>query len=619
MVNHNKAMILIRWINVQTSEVVRDMNARYNFFNNENFATKILNVDTRGFDTKVLENLDEIFRKSLITNEMIDSVANSNCFAYTKLCIYDTLCSYGIVNEDERSNINQIISRLSRTQNLKLIDDIFTESCATITKESFYVELAKYCVKHDLYKVLTVCVENNIVGVDLSDVEKEAKDCIELWLMFKSIEQTSDRQSHVLPVYKTCEQIAKDNINDYISSNPHLVLGMVLLEDTTKLFDIFSKEDYLEFTDFKLHNKMYKDKLPHLYNVFQKHADVNQMYEIKDVNVYQLLCGYRGLDVSKIFEFQLVNQNTNNFFNEKPDRRSLGSLLSNDVDVKAASIKALTQRAMEMPDFANEKLMKRYGHVAKLNHVYYLKQYRPCNASQAFVSQQYQAYNRLQDKSIKSACCEAHALALQNWSDPALTACAVSFIAMIGCNPTRCRVHMSAAQMIKTHMLDNGASEDKAFKTVNMHMSKLVQSNDDIAKEILKCLEEITLAKLKKMEAVDRKVEMSTVLYESQTMIKFSMLHNLPLPEMQLKEFVKSNSWFNFLLFGDVFRYPLGQMLQLTQEFEKKSYAEHLKHIMLHRNSEECSEREFLRSNSYNGQRRPSRMNSVDLVSLIFP
>lgn len=616
LVDQNKAMILVRWINVQTSEVVRDMNARYNFFNNENFAKKMLNVDTKGFDTNILENLDDMFRKSPINNEMIDSVAKSNCFAYTKLCIYDTLSSYGIVNEDERSNIYQIISRLSRTQNLKLIDDIFNESCATITKESFYVELAKYCVKYNLYKVLTICVENNIVGTDLSEVEKEAKDCIELWLMFKSIEQTSDRQSHVLPVYKTCEQIAKDDIDDYVSSNPHLVLGMILLEDATKLFDIFSKEDYLEFTDFKLQNKMYKDKLPHLYNVYKKHADVNQMYEGKDVNVYQLLAGYRGLDVSKIFEFQLVNQNTNSFFNDKPDRRSLGSLLSNDVDVKVASIKALSQRAMEMPDFANEKLMKRYGYVAKLNHVYYLKQYRPCNASQAFVAQQYQTYNRLQDKSIKSACCEAHALALQNWSDPALTACAVSFIAMIGCNPSRCRVHMSAANTIKTYMLDKGASEEKAFKTVNGYMSKLIQSNDDTAREILKCLEEITLSKLKQKEEADGKVEMSTVLYESQTMIKFAMLHNLPLPEMQLIEFVKSNSWFNFLLFGDVFRYPLGQMLQLSQEFERKSYAEHLKHIMLHRSSEESNEKEFSRSNSHNGQRRASRFNSVEVVSI---
>lgn len=616
LVAQNKAMILVRWINVQTSEVVRDLNARYNFFNNENFVKKILNVDTKGFGIEILDKLDVIFRKWPITEQMIESVADSNCFAYTKMCIYDTLCSYGIVNKDERSNLYQIISRLARTQNLKLIDDIFTESCATVTKERFYVELAKYCVKHSLYKVLTICVENNIVDADLCDVEKEAKDCIELWLLFKSIEQTSDRQSHVLPIYRTCEQIAKDDIDDYISTNPHLVLGMILLEDATKLFDIFSHEDYLQFKYFKLHNKiLYKDKLPHLYNVYKNNSDVNQMYENKDVSVYQLLSGYRGLDVSKIFEFQLVNQTNNNLVNDKPDRRSLGSLLSNDVEVKATSIKVLSQRAMEMPDFANVKLMKRYGYMAKLNHIYYLKQYRPCNASQAFVSQQYQTYNRLQDKSIKSACCEAHALALQNWSDPALSACAVSFVAMIGCNPARCRVHMSAAKMIKDHLMRQGMTEDKAIKTVNEYVCKLIQSNESAAKEILAFLEEITLSSLTVNQESDGKINMSVVLYESQTMVKFAVLHNLPMPELQLKEFVKTNSWFNFLLFGDVFRYPLTQMLQLSQEFEKKSYAEHLKHIMLHKNSEEGSEKEFARSNSINSQRRATRLNSVDVVS----
>ncbi|KAG6442693.1 spatacsin [Manduca sexta] len=611
LLDQNKAMILVRWINVQSSEVVRDMNARYNFFNNESFVKRLLNVDTTGFDNKVLENLDEVFRKWSITNEMVDIVAKSNCFAYTKMCIYDTLCSYGIVNEDERNNLYQIIARLARTQNLKLIDDIFTESCSTISKGHFYVQLAKYCVKNKLYKVLTMCVEGNILDTDLSEVEQDAKDCIELWLLFKSIEQTSDRQSHVLPVYKTCQQIAKDDIDDYISSNPHLVLGMILLEDATKLFDIFSKEDFLQFKDFKLPNKKYKDKLTHLFNVYKKHS--SQMLETKDVNVYQLLSGYRGLDVSKIFEFQLINQNTHNLVSDKPDRRSLGSLLSNDVDVKAACIKALTQRAMEMPDFANEKLMKRYGYVAKLNHVYYLKQYRPCNASQAFVAQQYQTYNRLQDKSIKSACCEAHALALQNWYDPAMTACAVSFVAMIGCNPTRCRVHMSAAKMMKDHMMNyKGVTEEKANKTVNEYMSKLIQSNDDAAKDILRYLEEITTCKLREKQRVDGKVDMAVVLYESQVMVKFAILHNLPLPESQLKVFVKTNSWFNFLLFGDVFRYPLPQMLQLSQEFERQSYAEHLKHIMLHRNTEEVSDKDY-KSNVSNGQRRLSRLNSVDV------
>lgn len=600
---------------MQTSEVVRDMNARYNFFNNANFVKKFLNVDTKGFNDDVLDKLDKIFRQWPITNDMISKVAESNCYDYTKMCIYDTLSSYGIVNEDERNNLNVTISRLSRTQNLKLIDDIFTETCSTISKQQFYVELAKYCVKNKLYKVLTMCVEGNMLDTHLSYVEQEAKECIELWLLFKSIEQTSDRQSHVVPVYKTCEQIAKDDIDNYILSNPHLILGMILLEDNAKLFDIFSKEDFLYFKDFKLPNKGYKIKLPHLYNIYQKFSDINKLNESKDVNVYQLLSGYRGLDVSKIFEFQLVNQNAKSLIMDKPDRRSLGSLLANEVDVNTVSVKLLSQKPMDMPDFANEKLMKRYGYVAKLNHLYYLKQYRPCNASQAFVEQQYLTYNRLQEKSIKSACCEAHALALQNWSDPAMTACAVAFVAMIGCNPTRCRVHMTAAKMVKEYMISYKAvTPEKANKTVNEYMYKLIQSNDDAAKEILKYLEEITLYNLKMKQESDEKVDMATVLFESQTMVKFAVLHNLPLPELQLREFIKTNSWFNFLLFGDVFRYPLAQMLQLSQEFENKSYAEHLKHIMLHRSSEDGTEKDN-KSNSSNGQRRMSRINSVEVVS----
>ncbi|XP_045491000.1 spatacsin [Colias croceus] len=608
LVENNKAMILVRWINVQLSEVVRDMNARYNFFNNENFMRKLLNIDTKGFDIKLLDKLDQIFRTWPITDDMIEFVTKSNSFPYTKMCVYDTLSSYGIVIEEERKNLFQIIERLSRTQNLKMIDDVLAESCATLTIQDFYLELAKYFVKNKLYKALTICIDSHMLNIDLSNVDVEAKDCIELWLLFKSIEQTSDRQSHVVPVYKTCQQIAKNDIDNYISANPQLFIGMILLEDSANLFDIFLKEDYLEFKDFKLPNKGYRKKLPHIYNVYNKYCDSSNTYECRDVNVYQLLSGYRGLDISKIFEFQLMNLNINHIATDKSDRRSLGSLLSHDVDI--SELKSLSQRSIDMPDFANEKLMKKYGYDAKLNHMYYLKQYRPCNASQAFVSQQYLTHNRLQDKNIKSACCEAHALALQNCFDSAMTACSISFVAMIGCNPTRCRVHISAANMIREYLVSHKKlTELEAYKQVGDFMAKLIQSHEDTAKTILKYLEEITLIKTRELKQSTGRHDMSVVLFESQIVVKFAVLHNLPLPEMQLREFIKENSWFNFLLFGDVFRYPLNQMLQLSQEFEKKSYAEHLKHIMLHKTVEEEKEHKYVPSN---GQRRLMRMNSVD-------
>ncbi|KAG7307274.1 hypothetical protein JYU34_007437 [Plutella xylostella] len=613
LLEQNKAMVLVRWINIQMSEVVRDMNARYLFFNNENFVKKILNIDTKGFDKQDVEKLDNVFRKWTINKDMIDSISNSNCFAYTKMCIYDTLCSYGIVSDNERNSLFAVISRLARTQNLKLIDDILSETCSTVSQTDFNIELAKYCVKNKLYKVLTICVEGEMLGTDLDEVDQETRECIELWLSFKSIEHTSDKQSHVVPVYKTCQQIAKGDIDNYINANPYLVIGMILLEDNAKLFDIFTTEDLLQFKDFQLPNKGYNDRLPHLNNVHKKFTEMTQAYDSKDVNVYQLLSGYRGLDVSKIFEFQLVNQNTSNEMNEKSDRRSLGSLLANDVHIDAGSIKLLSQKLMEVPHFANEDLMKKYGHVAKLNHIYYLKQYRPCNASQAFMAQQYHLYNRLQEKSVKSACCEAHALALQGWQDAALTACAVSFVAMIGCSPARCRIHVTAADMIRRHLVQHqGLAEEVANKTVNEYVTRLLQSSDNVAAEILQYLETITLNKIKQRLEAEGKLDMSYVLYESQVMVKFAMLHNLNLPETLLKEFIASNSWFNFLVFGDVFRYPLNQMLQLTQEFENKCYAEHMKHIMLYRNIEEGSDKEF-KSSGNTLQRRMSRLNSMDL------
>lgn len=615
LLEHNKAMVLVRWINMQLSEVVRDMNARYNFFNNEGFAKKLLHVDTKGLDAVIISNLDATFRKWAITNEMIKKVGESHCFAYTKLCIYDTLCSYGIVNEDERNNLYAIISRLARTQNLRLIDDVFSETCSTMTKRDFYVELSKYCVKNKLYKVLSMCVDGDVLGADLSDVEDDVRECLELWLSFKRIEYTADRQSHVMPVYKTCEQIARDNIDDFISSNPYLVLGIILLEDNAKLFNIFSNEDILEFKDFKLPNRGYKEKLSHLYEVYKKYYNIDKQSASMDVNVYQLLSDYRGLDVFKVFEFQIVNHHINKS-SDKPERRSLGSLLASNVDLHTGNIQSNQSVSVEMPHFANEKLMKRYGYVAKLNHLYYIKQCRPCQASQAFVAQQYQLYNRLQDKGIKNACCEVHALALQHWNEPAVTTSAISFAAMIGCNPARNRVHMTIANMMVHYMKTvHKMTDDAVTKAVSDYITKLLLCNEQASKEILQYLEEITLWKLEGTLNDNRLVDMAVVLYESQTMVKFATLHNLPLPEKVLKRFIQTNSWFNFLLFADVFRYPLHQMIQLTQEFNHKCCGEHMKHLMMYRNIDDSLEKDF-KSNTGSGQRRISRLNSVEPVSI---
>lgn len=271
-------------------------------------------------------------------------------------------------------------------------------------------------------------------------------------------------------------------------------------------------------------------------------------------------------------------------------------------------MRVLSQNVVEIPHFANDKLMKRYGYIAKLNHIYYLKQFRPCNASQSFVTQQYQMYNRLQEKGIKNACGEAHALALESWDNDAMTACTIAFVAMIGCNPVRCRVHVTAAKMIKDYMINvKKINKDEALREVNEYMLKLSQSNVIGAQEMLRILEEITMYNIKELN----EQEMFVILYECQTMVKFAILHNLPLPEQLLKEFVQKKLWFNFLLFGDVYRYPLPQMLELSQEFEQASLAEHLKHVLLHRNVEDMIEKEH-KSSINNGDRKITRLYSVD-------
>lgn len=619
LIDHNKGMILIRWINMYFSEVVRDINARFNFFNNDNFVTKLLTVDAKSLDDTKLKELDTVFRKWVISQEMIDKVAEKDCFLYTKLCIYDALCSYGIVIEDEKNNLTAIISRLARTRNLKIIDEIFSEDCATMSKNNFYTNIADYCLSNNLFKVLTSVCDTHFEYETASSMSDDVKRCLQLLFMFKDIEQGNPKLlSLAVPIYKTCELISNGSLSEYLTQNPLIILSLIIMSEDLDLFDIFNVDKSLIVGNTVVTwNEPFDNKLPHLKEVYLKFKD-KSLNVRNDVNVYQLLSGYRGLDILKLFEFQMESHSHNAVLSSKGDRRSLGSLLSAEISPKGITLIQNNLNGLsDIPHFGNPKLVKKFGYVAKLNYLYYLKQNRPCMASQAFVTQQYNAYNKLTDRGLKDACCETHALALQNWNDSIVTATCISFMTMIGSNATRCRTHVTASNMIKMYLVEcEKRPLDITVKLINDLMIQLSLSNEVACLQILRYLEKATAFIIsEKIKVKENKgIDITLLIYEWQTAVKFAILHGLPLPEVQLLELVEKKCWLPFLLFGDVFRYPQAQMLQLSQKFADKAISDHLKHIILHRPNEDINiqERDANRPLHKDGQRKLSRHSSVE-------
>lgn len=602
----NKAMLLRRWIAMYYS---KEKN-----ITNESLQSdiRLLKVDINSLDTlDKLKQLDGFLVTWDITSEMILSVSAVECYNFTKLCVYDTLCSYGHVEEKEKNNLKSILLRLSRTQNLGNMDKLFSRGTSSVSKTDLNNMLAKYCIDNDEYHTMTMCVDYSLLDKpNATSIDKYSltSNCLDLWLLFKETANGKETEHYIAAIYETCKYVSENNMDKYFSDNPTLLLALIIFDGQKSIFEIFNDEQCLSLKNAAVKwEKPFHQSLPHLYSVFQKFKN-NLLVIENDVNVYQLLSGYNGLDISKVFEFQLIEKSlkakkrSNTF--PQSSMPSIRKDMTNNFD-----------NYEEMPHFANRKLVRKHGFQKRLNYMYYLKQNRPCMASQALLIQQYQRFGRLSPKIINEACMHAHTLALQNWNESVITGCCIAFISMIGGDSIKCRTHITCANLVANFLeFQQGNDKQEVIKWIDKAMCQLTTNDREGQLELLDLAEKASMQGLLKISSShSQSIDISKILHKWQSVVRFAHFHNLPAPESSLQILVAENLWIAFLIFGDVFKYSRHTMLALSKGFSSLPLVEHFRHAISYQLADEQSHREGTKQQK--DELRKSSRGSTDMVN----
>ncbi|CAD6223033.1 GSCOCG00005360001-RA-CDS [Cotesia congregata] len=184
-----------------------------------------------------------------------------------------------------------------------------------------------------------------------------------------------------------------------------------------------------------------------------------------------------------------------------------------------------------LPSFTSEHLIKKYGHKEKLTYKYYLKELRPSMAAYILQKQRSKISNSISSKIKSESAVHAHIYGLKNINDNKIISTCITFIEYLGIDSECLRFHATAANYIKT----------KLDLPISNNVSEFISA-------------------LKSWDFI----------------VQFSCIHNTKFPSLFLKYLAKNNYWFEFVLVGHIFGYPLEQIFDKAELFKNKNIREHL-------------------------------------------
>lgn len=285
----------------------------------------------------------QVFDRLEITPEMIEKIEQSNMSFPFREILLNHLCKYGIFISKERSNMKLILARFFSAEVLPVdFDTILAKSSCNLDKNEF---------SRKRHSILFYQNEEN------SSESLYAQD-MELLKSLQRLNNSEDNVKDLIPAICLTIHKISDNPQEYLKSEPILMFYLILLkylesegknksddEKSPKFEDFLTSEVGVTVENIVISPEMIGellDKIPYLKDCLE-----NKKKE-SDITMYQLLDGYRNLNVQELFKWRFENE--------------------------------------PMPHFGNATLIKKYGHKEKLNYKYYLKEARPSMAAYALLN-----------------------------------------------------------------------------------------------------------------------------------------------------------------------------------------------------------------------------------------
>lgn len=246
---------------------------------------------------------------------------------------------YGIFVQKEKQDVKLLLGRIfGSAMTLSKFDTALLHKACNISKTEFLQNIDKeLCLAHCSNETST---------------QEEKTKVAEL---FDALTEMCNSQEHyedilIEGIFKTIRYLT-DDTDEYLKQNYLIVLVLVFTylskqnvagsqnDDTglrgDMLKSIFTSKNDLQLSAYSISNEVLQCTLKHVPILQHIIEDTPE----KEMTMYELLDGYKNLNVKRLFKWR---------FNNEP-----------------------------MPHFSNETLIRQYGHNETLTHEYYLKEARP--------------------------------------------------------------------------------------------------------------------------------------------------------------------------------------------------------------------------------------------------
>ncbi|XP_050480517.1 spatacsin isoform X1 [Bombus huntii] len=476
---------------------------------------------------EINEEYKSLFRTLDIVPDMIEAIDSSDASTLIKDLAKNHLCRYGVFVEREQRDVKLLLARIfASAMTIAEFNTILSYKSCNINKTEFMKKIDKeLCLAHCLSETSTQEDETKII--ELYDV---------LTKMCENQEPLQDILTE--GIFKTIYYLS-DDVTEYLKQNYLIVLvlifsyqsresaicnqdkGTVLKKITLK--SIFTSKNPLQLCNYDISNEVLQNTLkqvPILESIIKKEPK-------NKVTMYELLDGYKNLNVKQLYKWR---------FNNEP-----------------------------MPHFSNETLVKKYGYTEDLTYKYYLKEARPNMAIFSLKHSQGKLIGNVSSRRKYKAALYAHSLALRNLEKPEILHTCISFMEILGIDSENLRLHITVANYI--------------YKQINIPIGNLLENiiykNENDLKTVMSYLESSFQTSCTESSINDSQ-EFVNVLKIWDVIVRFAAAHNFAFPISFLKFLASKNHWFEFVLVCHIFNYPLNQILENIEHFENTILREHL-------------------------------------------
>ena len=211
-----------------------------------------------------------------------------------------------------------------------------------------------------------------------------------------------------------------------------------------------------------------------------------------------------------------------------------------------------------MPHFGSGELIKTCNVYDKpLDYKHYLLECRPSHAALVF-----KLDSSGNEANVDTVVKQVHKIALENNCSEAIRRSCVWFLEFLGVGSYKLKVHLQVASVIR-----NASPDYPLLKIVTM---------DEHAEEINGKLESVVIG-----DSVNG-VDVFDTLRKYDLVVEFSSLHNLKRPKLFLRHCADNNLWVLFLVFVQMYKYPVDVTRQMALLFDDVTLREHVSHAVSH-------------------------------------